>query len=377
MRLAVYHPWVYLPAGAERVLANLVTRSRHDWTLYTHHFSPRTTFPEFADCQVVELQPRVEVRRSLGALAPAAVTMGRARIPGGHDGLLISSEGLGDLVAFGAQVPTASYCHTPLKILHDPVARRNLAERNRRQALALCLLGPTFSAVDRRAWRRFRHVFVNSTETAQRVERARLRPGGPLEVLHPGVDLDRYPPGDTDRKPVFLVAGRIMWQKRIELALDAFALSGAGHRGARLVVAGAVDDKSRPYLAELRRRSAGRPVSFELDCSDAQMAELYAQASVVVFTAPNEDFGMVPLEAMAAGTPVLATRGGGALETVVDGATGWLLPPRPEAFAAKLTEVLDADLSVMRVAARRRAAEFGWDRFVARVDDVMEQLASG
>ena len=376
MHIALYHPWVYLRSGAERVLAELMTRSRHRWTLYTHHYSPATTYAELGQCDVVELEPRVAVRRSFGALAPAALTIGRARIPGRPDALLVSSEGLGDLVVFRSPAPAACFCHTPLKILHDPVARRNLAERNPRQAMALRMLGPGFEAVDRRAWRRYRHVFVNSRETEARVAAARLRASGPVEVLHPGVDVERYVPGTPAHPPLLLVAGRIMWQKRIEVAIDAFAASGAAGGGAELVVAGTVDEKSRPYLASLRRRAEGMAVRFEPDCTDARMAELYAAATVLLFTPPNEDFGIVPLEAMAAGTPVIAAAGGGAPETVVDGVTGWLVPPEPAAFAAALSQALATDLGPMRSAARRRAAEFGWDRFVSRIDDVMETLAS-
>ena len=54
MRLAVYHPWTYLRGGIERVLAELLTRSRHDWTLFTHHYEPAATFPELRSCDVVE-----------------------------------------------------------------------------------------------------------------------------------------------------------------------------------------------------------------------------------------------------------------------------------------------------------------------------------
>src|SRR5262249_41798164 len=64
MRPALYYPWVYLKGGAERVLVELMTRSRHDWTLYTNHFEPHSTFPEFSDLQV-EAMADVSVRRNL------------------------------------------------------------------------------------------------------------------------------------------------------------------------------------------------------------------------------------------------------------------------------------------------------------------------
>ena len=100
MRVALYHPWIYLHSGIERSFVELLARSRHDWLLLTHHHEPDATYPELRDAQVVQLDPPVSVRRSLGPLGQAAWRIGRARLPlDGARALLVSSEGLGDLVA--------------------------------------------------------------------------------------------------------------------------------------------------------------------------------------------------------------------------------------------------------------------------------------
>lgn len=383
MRFAVYHPWVYLTGGAERFLVETMRRSRHEWVLHTHHFAPDTTFTELRDLDVVPLG-QVSLRRSLGPLVRAAASMATTRLPDtGSKGLLISSEGLGDLVAGRSQLPTAVYCHTPLKILHDPVTRASLRERAPVKSRVLDVLDRPFQVVDRGLWRRYEHVFANSVETKARIASARLAPVDRIEVAHPGVDVDRFvgPPDVWDREPVFLVAGRIQWQKNIELAIEALRLARATFGGGlRLVVAGAVDAKSVPYLATLREKAAGLPVEFVVDPSDPQLRALYAQATATLFTAPNEDFGIVPLESMASGTPVLAVRAGGPCETVVHGQTGWLLPNRPEDFARQMLAVAvtsPVDLARVREASRERARQFSWQTLVNRIDDVMEGLAHG
>ena len=383
MRLAVYHPWTYLRGGIERVLAELLGRSRHEWTLFTHHYEPEATFPELREFDVVRLRPGVSVERRFAPIVGATWRIARTRLPvAGHRGLLVSCDGLGDLVLVRSKLPAVCYCHTPLKIRHDPVAQEGLRERSPVQHRLVQVLGPPFDAVDRRLWRRYRHAFANSRTTKANLHAAGLAPSGPLEVLYPGVDLDRFDQGAPSRNlgaPFLLVAGRIMWQKRIELAIAAHAQAERrGYRG-ELVVAGTVDVKSRPYLDELRRQANGSRVRFETDLDDVEMAQLYRRATAVVFTSPNEDFGMVPLEAMAAGTPVLAVDRGGVRETVLDGQTGWLLPEDVDAFASKFVDLLQmtpAALEPMRDAARTRAREFGWDRFVERVDDVMEDVVT-
>ena len=369
MRLALYHPWVYLRSGVERWMVEVIHRSRHDWTVYTHHYEPAATYPEVAGLKVVALAPEVSVRRSLVPLARAATTLLRAQLPQ-HEGLLVSSEGLGDLVALRSRVPTAAYCHTPLKILHDPAAAAMVRESTGRR-LAVRAIGPVFDAVDRRAWRHYDHVLANSSETLARITAAGLRPRGPLEVLEPGVNGFWWDgPLVQEREPVLLYAGRIMWQKNIELAIDTVRELP----GYRLVVAGMVDEKSKGYVADLRARAAGLPVSFEIAPPDERLRELYRQATALLFTPRNEDFGMVVLEAMAAGTPVLAVDAGGPRGIVRHGVDGWLLPPDPQAFAACVRSF--GDLSPMRSAARTAAQARGWDAHAARIDDVMEGLAS-
>ena len=379
MRLAVYHPWTYLRGGIERVLSELVARSRHDWTLFTHHYEPDATFPELRQHDVVELQPSVSVERRLSPIAGAAWRIARTRLPvDGHRALLVSCDGLGDLVLVRSALPAVCYCHTPLKIRHDPSARTRLRERSRAQYTLTQLLGPAFDAVDRRMWRHYSHAFVNSNTTRARVEAARLVPAGPLEVLHPGVDLDQFVPGPPEREPFLLVAGRIMWQKQIELAIGAQRLGEGDGLTTELVVAGTVDAKSRSYVEQLRRAASGLRVRFETDIDDERMGHLYRSATALVFTSPNEDFGIVPLEAMASGTPVIAVDAGGVRETVIDGRTGWLVANDAESFARAFKHAaLGGDgVATMRDAARARAQEFGWGHFVQRIDDVMEVVVS-
>ena len=381
MRFALYHPWVYLTSGAERTLVELVRRSRHDWAIYTHHFSPSTTYPELSDIRVETLSPPVSVRRSLGPLLKATYAVSRAELPANAgDALLVSSEGLGDFIVNRAKIPAACYCHTPLKILHDPATRAALRDVAPRKHAMLRALGPMFSAVDGRMWRRYRHIFANSLETRARITAAGLADESRVEVLRPGVDPARFA-GATMRRQrgLFLVAGRIMWQKNIELAIDALAEARSRGSDIELVIAGAVDEKSRPYLHQLHARSAGLPVTFEPDPTDARLTELYLSATAVVFTARNEDLGIVPLEAMAAGTPVIAVDRGGPRETVVNNVTGWLLAPEPRLFAEQMRAVSVAserDLGVLRRAAADHVANFGWRGFVDRVDDVMERVAA-
>jgi glycosyltransferase involved in cell wall biosynthesis len=379
VKLALYHPWVYLRGGIERTLLELMRRSRHEWTLFTHHYDPDATFEGLREHRVVELTPRVSVQRRLGPLLHAAGVFVTARIPDeGFAALLVSSEGFGDLLMSRNRLPAVVYCHTPLKILHDPAAHQRLAESDGKRWLLARLLGPPFDMVDRRLWQRYLHVFANSLETAERLGKARLAGEGRVEVLYPGVELARFRPSDV-RKRMLLVPGRIMWQKNIELAIDAVRLAGPERLDLQMVIAGAVDRKSGPYLARLRERAGDLPIQFEANPSDERLATLYGECLAVVFPPTREDMGIVPLEAMAAGAPVVAVDAGGPRESVIHRRTGWLLPPTAPAFAGMITEIARSPQSLepMRAEARERARLFDWNRFTDRIDDVMELCSAG
>jgi glycosyltransferase involved in cell wall biosynthesis len=378
VRPALYYPWVYLKGGAERVILELMTRSRYDWTLYTNHFEPDATFPELSDARVVRL-PEISVRRSIKEVVRAGATLLTQRVDlTRHDSLFVISEGLGNIVAARSSIPTSCICLTPLKVVYDAHTRQRFFAGGRRHHYRAAF--SLYRFADRRFWRSYVRVFTNSEEVKRRVVSARLVDSSRVEVAHHGVDVERWRP-DGRRDPFFLVPGRIMWQKNVELALDAWTRfkPDAFENRFSLVVAGMVDAKSRPYLDHLKAKAANRPdIRFVTSPSDPEMLDLYQRCWAVVFPPTNEDWGLVPLEAMACGKPVLATRRGGPRESVVDGRTGFLRRDQPRSFAKAMTTLAAMpvdELDEMSVRARARAMDFPWSRFVHRMDEHVEELA--
>ena len=149
----------------------------------------------------------------------------------------------------------------------------------------------------------------------------------------------------------------------------------------RLVVAGGWDARlgeNVGYFSELAEivTSAGLDgvVSFLRNVSTADRRRLFCECAALVYTPTDEHFGIVPIEAMASGRPVIAVRSGGPTETVVDGVTGWLCDPTPAAFAQAYVHVLrmagagGAGLRAMGAAARARVVDhFSLDAFGERL----------
>lgn len=380
MKVALYYPWIYLTSGAERVILELTSRSRHEWTIFTSRYEPESTFPGFADRKVIELAP-VRVKRTVAATALSCWRILTQKLPMEDcDALVVVCEGLGDLVVFwNASRPIICICLTPLRVAFDEAYRqRSLQGRRRLGRQAVRLGSLLFRCVDRRAWRRYARVFCISQEARLRALNGGLAPAERIEVLYPGLGFEPESPSGRSEH-FFLIPGRIMWTKNIELGIRAFQrFQGLGpFEKFRLVVAGIVDKKSRPYLAVLQELAGAEPnIQFQIFPSDAELAQLYRSCYGVLFTAFNEDWGMVPLEAMAFGKPVIAVNRGGPRESVVHGETGFLEEAEPEAFARRMAWLAThpAEAGALGRAGHARARCFSWSGFTSRIDDELDRL---
>ncbi|MGB9407305.1 MAG: glycosyltransferase [Terracidiphilus sp.] len=381
LNIACYYPWIYLSSGVERTIVEVAMRSRHRWTIYTNHLSPEATYQEFSKLKVVELD-RVSVNRGYLHVGEAALKIFRQRIPmHQHDVLLVHSEGAGDFVTFrNHSKPVVCYCHTPLKVINDPWARRQYLRRNPGKAPLLWLCGTVFQFMDRLAWRKYSRVLANSESVRERIARARLAPAENVEVLNPGVDCTLLTPTWTYEK-YFLLLARLKWWKNVELAIEgfrAFRRMCSGGSEFTLVVAGQVDEGSRKYYSELQNLAAScQGISFVPNPSAEKIRSLYRSCYAVLNTTLNEDWGIVPLEANAYGKPVIAVNQGGPLESQVHGKTGYLVPPEPAAFAAAMASLAEDERLVrtMGEQARLHVSKYDWSNFVARIDEVLEEVA--
>ena len=383
MRIALYYPWIYLTSGAERTILELSGRSRHEWTLFTSHYDLEQTFPGFSDRRVVQLSP-VSVKRSIKTTVMNAWRIFKQRLPLDHyDLLVVVCEGLGDLVVFRNHTcPIICICLTPLRVAFDPFYQ-SYYEKDRPLIHRFLIRAGSFlfRLVDRRAWSHYSRVFCISEECRRRALAGGLGHPDSQETLHVGLGFEPRVPSDRfDR--FFLIPGRIMWTKNIELGVRAFQQfrsSRAEFEDFRLVVAGIVDAKSESYLEQLQRLADTDPgIEFRVCPTDPELSSLYRTCYGVLFTAFNEDWGIVPLESMAYGKPVIAVNQGGPRETVVHGETGFLEAADPGQFASRMAQfALDPQLAnAMGKKGHLHARSFSWEPFCARIDREIDRLTS-
>jgi len=169
---------------------------------------------------------------------------------------------------------------------------------------------------DRQTADRPDHLVANSKNVSERVNKFYRRDAS---VIYPPVNIDEFLEGRKDKEDSFVYFGRLEQYKNVDMAIRACAKAGA-----KLKIIG-----SGGYRAELekivRKLGVSDDISFLGRLPDAERNTVVAGAKAFVFPCPDEDFGIVVVESMAAGTPVIAFASGGVMETVLDGQTGILV----------------------------------------------------
>lgn len=247
------------------------------------------------------------------------------------------------------------YCLTPPRFLWD--SSQKFVEDFSYPKIIKKLLPPfiTYLRVwDKEASSRVDEFWSVSCFVEERVKKYYRRDS---VVVYPPVNVKKFRVSDKI-DDYFFMAGRLVSYKRFDIAMKVFMALGLP-----LKIAGVGPEARR------LKNMAGRNIKFLGLISDEKLAELYSRAKVLVFP-QEEDFGIVPLEAMASGRPVIAFRGGGALETVVDGETGIFFDEQSEESLSQAIRRFDAD-KFRPEACRAQAEKFDVTVFKEKITNLL------
>lgn len=318
-KVALVHDFLVDVRGAERVFLELC-RVWPEADLYTTIYDEDGTEGRFSDRRIhtsylQRLRPSARTFRALLPLYPSAIESLDLR---GYDLVVSSSSAWAHAVLCDEQAVHVTYCHNPFRYAWND-RERTLARS--RDPISRAIMRGLF-----RRWRQWDWIAAQRTDryvSNSRTTQARIQAyyGRGSTIVHPPVETSRFSPGPVADH--YALVSELMPHKEIDIAVEAF-----NHLGLPLIVIGDGPDYRR------LRRLAGPTVQLAGRLPDAAVARVLQGARAVIMTAV-EEFGIVAVESQAAGRPVIARRGGGALETVVDATTGcfWSGGPRELARA--------------------------------------------
>ena len=339
---AIVHDFFVQDGGAERCAVEFA-RMLPSASIYTSFFDAKR-FGDRIDPARVHAWPMQHLvgptQRFRAFLPLYPLYFSALRVPA-DELVLSSSSAFAKAVRRAPKAVHVSYVYTPMRYAWDLEGYLGASSYPRPTRLASQVLRPFLKAWDLRTSKRPDRLVAISRVVQERIQRVW---GREAELIYPPVDVADIPLSTAD-DGFYLVAARLLGYRRIDLAVRACTALGR-----ELVVVG--DGPERARLEAM----AGPTVTFLGRIGRAALLDRFARCHAYVVPGV-EDFGIAPVEAMAAGKPVIAYRGGGALETVEDGVTGLFFDePSPEHLAQAIRELEEISFDPLRM--RRQAEKF-------------------
>lgn len=361
MNIALVHDWLTNMAGGERVLLEM-SKAYPSAPIFTSIFDPNGA-KDFA---------RKDVRPSYLQRMPLIKTLVKAKrefliplTPFAFEQIDLSKF---DLVISSCSFPSKGvltkpgtthicYCHTPARYLWetevDSRAKTGFLSSLRKNTAHKLRIW------DRLAADRVDYFLANSKYVANRIKKYYNRDS---IVIYPPVDVDRFELTDAKNvKDYYLFVSRLVDYKKCDLVIEAF-----NDLKLPLIVIGRGPDKKR--LEAMAKPN----IKFMGFLSDNEIKKYYAEAKAFIFAA-EEDFGIVPVEAMASGRPVIAYSGGGVAESVIEGVTGTFFHEQtPQCLIDAVKKFNPAEYNPTKI--REHAQKFSAARFQKELKEAVDKI---
>ena len=348
MKIAIIHYWFIAQRGGEKVVEEL-SDLYPDADIFSlvvdrDSLSPRLAKRKITTSFINKLPFSTRWYQHYLPLMPLALEQFDLR---GYDLVISSESGPAKGVLTSPHALHICYCHTPMRYVWD-MYHDYMSNSGRTKRFFMAPLLHYLRMWDRLSADRVDHFVANSANVARRIAKHYRREA---DVVYPPVVVDDFFISEQN-DDFYLMVGQLVGYKRADLAVKAFTRSGK-----RLVIIG--EGEQMRMLREI----AGKNIEFLGHQPFEVLRDHYSHCQALVFPG-EEDFGIVPLEAMASGRPVIAFGKGGALETVVDGKTGVFFHEQTEdalMAAVERFEALESHFHPAEI--RAHACNFGPEKF--------------
>jgi glycosyltransferase involved in cell wall biosynthesis len=360
--------------GAERVILKIA--QRYDAKIYTFGYDPKSTFDEFKKLDINVMKKKT-LTRALPGRVSNAVHYGlgfySAKIKEDYD--VINAHASPSEWIRNNNKRVLWYCHTPPREVYD-LRSAGIRKKSVAEEMLYGIFSRMYDIEEQKIVKKLEAIATNSEITNRRLIKYLSRGG---TVINPGIDYERFTNSGNER--YFLYPSRISQQKRQEYVIEAFGrfMRMAKDSRYKLIIAGSVSKRYADFEEYFKKLKAMhvKNVVFRQNPSDNELLRLYSRSTAVLFSAINEDFGLVPLEAMASSKPIISVNEGGPTETILDGKTGFLVnSPKEMAERMRFLTEHESVAEDMGIAGRRRViSKYSWGEFFKKFDPLARKVS--
>ncbi len=361
MRVALVHDYLNQYGGAEKVLEAFTELFPYA-PIHTLIYDPKQMHGNFSDKDIrPSFLQKIPFAKSKHRLFPLFMPMAVEQFDfSDYDLVLSDSASYAKGVITRPETLHVCYCHTPTRYAWDD-SHKYIQEFGFPGMVKKLI--PFFMNYirlwDREAAMRVDKFICNSKFVAQRIKKYYNQDA---EIIYPPVDTTLFSPLESPSKTdeYFLMVGRLLPYKRFDLAVQAF-----NQLGKRLIIVG--DGPERKKLQKMARDN----IRFLGEVPNQQLREFYQHCQAFIFP-QEEDFGIVAIEAMAAGKPIIAYKGGGVLESVEEGKTGLFFNQQSsESLTNAIKEFKSKDFDSQQIC--NHALKFDKRKFKKKIKDFVER----
>jgi len=271
------------------------------------------------------------------------------------------------------KIPCLWFCHEPSAFVHEmrfinglPFPMRFFAK----------ISNPIMKILDKKFVSYADYILVNSNFTATRCKK--IYRSSKTETIYPGVSIEEFPDNPVKKENYILCVSRLSKFKNIALVIKSISFLKKKGNGIKLIIIGDGEEKENLIL-QSEKLGLTENIFFSGKMDRDILISYYSRALCVVFPSIEEPFGIVPIEAQASGTPVIAMKSGGPMETIVDGKSGFLIQPDSlDELVEKISFFIQNPMIAesMGVTARKTILKkFTWDKTTEQLMDVLKRYA--
>jgi glycosyltransferase involved in cell wall biosynthesis len=363
LKVALVHDFLLYPGGAERVLEALCEMFP-EAPIYTLLYDKKKMRGKFADKDIqtsfLQKFPKF-LRKRYRLLLPLMPTAPETFDLRDFDVAISSSGAWSKGIITKLNTIHIAYIHSPMRFVWDYNNRYSTEIHGNKWKFIVRILSSYLRLWDYEAAQRPDYLVANSKYTQARIAKYYRRESA--VIYPPAVNNQLSRNNNQTNSKYFLVVSRLSPYKKVDMVVETF-----NKLELPLVVIG--EGAQKKYL----RKIAGKNVKILGWLNDEMLVEYYQNARALVF-ATEDDFGIVPVEAMGYGVPVIAYRKGGVIETVVEGVTGEFFDAQtPEVLADGVRRFIEKENSYDKNVIINRAREFSKERFKRELNDFMGKI---
>ena len=361
--------------GAERILLKIAKHYRAK--IYTLEYNPNTTFEGFKDIDIELIKPNKFSKILPYGRVSQGLNYGLGfynfKIPEDYD--LINAHMAPSHWIRNKNERVLWYCHTPLRDIYD-LYKFRLSMKKWHQKPIYIAGSKGVKLLDGKIVKKIEYIFANSMNTKSRIEKYYGR--NDAKVLHGAIDYKDYK--NEGDEQFFFYPSRISPNKRQEFTIDAFNSISKKNKNYKLIIAGALskDSSFKEYYNMLQAKAkTNKNIHILTNISDKEYKHLISKSTAVLFPPINEDYGLVPLDAMAAGKPIIAINQGGPKETIINNKTGFLINSKEE-MADKMEYIISHPSIANQIGKAgivHVRKNFSWELFFNQFDKQVRHIA--